>query len=522
VAQRMKKTEVTTTAPSTNKKQPTASEVREFYEKNKNKLDALQRYEIAQTEGVRYLRDVSKTGNRNISSFSKEVVRNYLKSPGTNEKNLRSLSRYLFYRSHIYFRLLKFFANCFCLDVRSVIPEYDLVKGGDATKTLKSFNETVDIVDRMGLQREMLAAILMALREDVAYYCVFYDETGMFLMNLDPDYCRIDGRYSTGDFSFSMDMTFWRNKQDVLDALGSPLREMYDEYDRTGNKWQHMQDEYAFCLKFRNEDYDLVIPPFCAMFLDLISLLDLAEIQAISDEQQIYKLVYLPMDTIGEDVDDWMVSPDLVLDYFNRMLDSGAIPDYTSSAVIPGKELKTISFDNDATTDVNRLQKATTAILDTSGGSELLMGSNISGSTAFQAAMISNTEFAISSILPQIESFVQRFISYQIKNPGKIRFFPVSVYTKKDFQESLLKSAEYGLPTKLIYNACNGFSAKDTMSLNFLEESCLNLGSLFVPLQSTHTQSGSATGDEETGGRPKNETPTDESEASEAKRDANN
>jgi hypothetical protein len=84
----------------------------------------------------------------------------------------------------------------------------------------------------------------------------------MFLMNLDPDYCRIDGRYSTGDFSFSMDMTFWRNKQDVLDALGSPLREMYDEYDRTGNKWQHMQDEYAFCLKFRNEDYDLVIPPF--------------------------------------------------------------------------------------------------------------------------------------------------------------------------------------------------------------------------------------------------------------------
>ena len=44
---------VTTTVPSTEKKQPTAAEVREFYEKNKNKLDALQRYEIAQTEGVR-------------------------------------------------------------------------------------------------------------------------------------------------------------------------------------------------------------------------------------------------------------------------------------------------------------------------------------------------------------------------------------------------------------------------------------------------------------------------------------
>ena len=521
MAQR-KKTEVTTTAPSTEKKQPTAAEVREFYEKNKDRLDRLDRFEIAQTEGAKYLRDVTKTSTRNIASFSKEAVRNYLKSPGSNEKNLRSLSRYLFYRSHIYFRLIKFFANCFCLDVHSVIPDYDLTKGGDVTKTLKSYNETVTMIDKMGLQREMLDSIIMAFREDVAYYCVFYDETGMFLLNLDPDYCRIDSKYSLGGYGFSMDMSYWRSRKDVVDALGSPISDMYAEYERSGEKWQHMQDEFAFCLKFRSEDYDVVIPPFCAMFLDLISLLDLAEIQAISDEQQIYKLVYLPMDTIGEDVDDWMVSPDLVLDYFNRMLDSGAIPDYTSSAVIPGKELKTITFDNDATTDVNRLQKATTAILDTSGGSELLMGSNITGSTGLQYAMIANTEFAISSLLPQIESFVQRFVSYQIKNPGKIKFFPVSVYTKKDFQESLLKSAEYGLPTKLIYNACNGFSAKDTISLNFLEEQCLNLGTLFVPLQSTHTQSGNATGDEETGGRPKNETPTDESEASAEKRERSN
>jgi hypothetical protein len=73
-----------------------------------------------------------------------------------------------------------------------------------------------------------------------------------------------------------------------------------------------------------------------------------------------------------------------------------------------------------------------------------------------------------------------------------------------------------------LYNACNGFSAKDTIALNFLEEQCLNLGTLFVPLQSTHTQSCSATGDEETGGRPKNETSTDESESSAEKRDRNN
>ena len=37
MAQRMKKTEVSTTAPS-EKKQPTVAEVREFYEKNKDRF----------------------------------------------------------------------------------------------------------------------------------------------------------------------------------------------------------------------------------------------------------------------------------------------------------------------------------------------------------------------------------------------------------------------------------------------------------------------------------------------------
>lgn len=496
---------------------PTAAEVRDFYNKNSKVLDSY----AAAVNAMIQLRDVTKTSTRTINTFSKETVRTYLQNIGSNEKNLRGLSRYLSYRSHIYFRMIKFFANMFCLDANSVIPEYDLVKGGDATKALKSYNDTLNILDKMGLQREILKANVIALREDVAFFCVFFDEeTGLFLMNLDPDYCKIDGQYYYGDYSFSMDMSYWRSREASLEFLGSPLQEMYRAYQSSGEKWQHMEDQYAFCVKFRNEDYDIVVPPFAAMFNDLINLLDLAEIQAIADEQEIYKMVYLPMETIGNNLDDWTISPDLVIKYFQRLVTDGVFPDYTSYGIVPGNELKTIDFNNDQTTDTTKVLKATETVLNTAGGAEILNGSTIDGSTAHLHAMIANTEYAISSLLPQIQAWVNRFISYYVSNPCKVKFFPVSVYTKDTFKESLMKDAQYGLPTKLAVNSLNGFSAKDTLALNFLEEEVLMLhDKMKYPLSSSFTSTGDGNSDE-VGAPKKSETEiTDDGEASRDKRD---
>ena len=108
---RTKKTTVGANAPTTTKntspsttvkKQPTANQIREWYEKNKTKLE---RYEDA-TSAITSLRDIQKsTRYTTINNYSKEDVKSYIQSISSNEKNLRSLSRYLYYRSEIYYRL---------------------------------------------------------------------------------------------------------------------------------------------------------------------------------------------------------------------------------------------------------------------------------------------------------------------------------------------------------------------------------------------------------------------------------
>ena len=63
----MKKTEVSTTTPS-NKKQPTANEMREWFEKNKKHIENF----AAADSAAKNLRDVTKTSTKVVSAFNAE------------------------------------------------------------------------------------------------------------------------------------------------------------------------------------------------------------------------------------------------------------------------------------------------------------------------------------------------------------------------------------------------------------------------------------------------------------------
>ena len=278
-----------------------------------------------------------------------------------------------------------------------------------------------------------------------------------------------------------------------------------------------MPDEYAICLKARAEDWETVVPIFSGLLSGIINLIDLDDIQAIADEQEIYKMIWLEMETIqgSSDPDDWKVDPTIMLQYFNRMINE-ALPDYISAAIVPGK-LETINFNTDKATDTNKIAKSTETLFNSAGGAQVLNSATISGTTAFNAAIQADTELAISMLLPQTQAWVNRFISYYVSNPSKVKFHEVSVYTKEAYRKELLENAQHGLPTKLALNTLSGFSEQDTMALNFLEEQCLDLSSIFVPLQSSYVQSG--TGDSETGGAPTSDDAGDTAEESKEKRD---
>ena len=167
--------------------------------------------------------------------------------------------------------------------------------------------------------------------------------------------------------------------------------------------------------------------------------------------------------------------------------------------------------------DTNKIAKATETLFNSSGGAQILNSATISGTTAFGAAIRADTELAISMLLPQTQGWVNRFLTYWVSNPAKVKFFEVSAYTKDEFKKELLEGAQNGLPTALAYNTLNQFSEKETLALNVLEQQVLGISNLFVPLQTSYTQSGSS----DTGGAPTKDSTeiTDDGEASKDKAD---
>lgn len=109
-----------------------------------------------------------------------------------------------------------------------------------------------------------------------------------------------------------------------------------------------------------------------------------------------------------------------------------------------------------------------------------------------------DSAFAISALLGQIQGWVNRMLSYQVKNHAKVKFFNVSIHTKDAFKESMQKDLQYGFPNIVAINSLNGVGELDTLAMNFLENDILHLTDRFKPLTSANTVSN--TSDE--GGRP--------------------
>ena len=471
---------------------PNATEMRDWYEKNKHSLEM---YANAK-DALFNLREISKNKKyKSIETISKEDLRQYLENPTNYEVQLRNISWYLITRSQIYYRLIKYYSNMFRLDARSVIPPFSLTEENDKDSILESYQSTLEILEKMNLQYEFLKVYCNCLIQDVFYGVVYFDEnsdqkTSMFFLPLPADYCRIQGIFPNGNFAFAMDMSYFKRNKELLEIWGEPFTSMQKEYEKTGVKYVLCPQEYSVCLKFRAEDTEMILPPFAGLFSALLGLQELEDIQAIASEQEIYKLLVatIPLINGADNPDEFAVNPQLAVDYFNKLVD--ALPNYTDAVITP-IPIDYVSFNNDTVaSDVSKVQNATKTVLNTAGGSQVLNSATINNSSSAEAALKLDTEFAISSLLPQTEMWVNYFISLYVNNASRVKFFEVSTYTAKQFRQELLENASNGLPNKLAIASMSGFSELDTLSLNFLEEEVLGLKDKLVPLSTSYTQSG--------------------------------
>lgn len=476
---------------------------------------------FAQVAEVLKLVDLTKSENRTYRTYSKDLLRQYLRNPSNYRSELRNLSKFLYRYCYPYRRQCWYNAHMIDLNAVSIIPKLNFGENEDLEGMLTKYYETATELQRINLMNEIFKLAVVAWREDSVYGYVYDDGTegGFFIHILDGDYCRVSS-IEDGVLRFAFDFSYFRSHSEYLEFWDSEWQTKYDAYiNDTNLRWQEIDVERQICFKIDLDDVTLDYPPFASLFESIIDLIDLQSVQSVKDELSIYKLLVARLKPLTgtKEPDDFEVDIKSAIAYFNNLRES--LPPEVEAVLSP-LPIEPIEFNGDTTKDVDSISNAISNLFKKAGGSQIL-GTDKSGSTIFKAQILCDTKMALSSILPQIERWMNKYLDYTIGDDhARIKYMEVSPYTKADKKEELLKSGQNGVPVKLAVAALDGFTPMETLSLDILENQMLELHTRWIPFSTSYTQSGNE-GSTDEGGAPEKKDLTDEGEAT-REQDKNN
>lgn len=473
-------------------RQTSTDETEELSERNKLALEfakALANQVIHDPQGK-----TSRRPSRSYSPPTRESISNALQSPSTSEKILRDSSIFLYQINTRYRNLINYYAQipCWAYVVSPVNYNPDKAK---KESFRKQYVKICNILESMAIPKTMREIVVTALREGVYYGCIWGGSGDSFILQkLDPDKCVIVSISDGGVFQFKYDMSSIK-EGDVSTYFPPKFTDMYEEYLRTGERYQLVPPEIAVCFKADPTIVEYSIPVFAGVMPTLFQIENAKALSEAAEEQSNYKLLAgkIPVDDQGIPLIDY----ETVMQYYKHIANN--VGEMVGVAVSPF-ELKDYSFEQSTTAaQINAISRANENFFAEAGTSALLHGATNDTSGVTKLAIRVDESFGFSCMY-QCERIVNRFLKLL---PGtvkfKIHFLDVSIFNRDEKIEEYRSSMNYGIG-KLEFCAVMDIPQHDILGENYIESELIGINDLFVPMRTASTQSSDDTSD---AGRPR-------------------
>jgi len=141
-----------------------------------------------------------------FQKYDKEKMVKFLANPQQYEKQIRSMSRFLYDNSPQYKRLCKYMAGIPTLDY--IIAPYNISKNYNKNSFLVNYNKIVNLLERMNLKHEFSKIFTTCWYEDI--FAGLYTETedSFSIVKINPDYVQISS-VNDGCLTYSLDMSYF-------------------------------------------------------------------------------------------------------------------------------------------------------------------------------------------------------------------------------------------------------------------------------------------------------------------------
>lgn len=458
----------------------------------------------------------------NLYAGKAEDLVKYLKNPGStvSQKKLRELSRYVYYASSHYRRLIKYYSDILLYNYFiSPVGIPDLTNKKNSIDLYKQeYMEIAKQVKKYNLKKYCPNILETAFRDGVFFGICYESKDSFYIQQVDPEYCTISS-IEGGTYRYSLDLEYFTGRRkDLLPQYSADIRSAYIAFKgdakngiKPNSKLRYYEPKDGCCFVCDETDILINIPFFTGLLKSVFDIEDYKLLKKTKDENDNYRAVTLKPETDDDGIPK--MSDDILGKYYAQACNN--VPDGVGVIMTPFV-MGDLSFAANKQSDDTSLTDAENTFWFDSGTSPLIFGSTkATSSDSLKLSVKPDIKIAFD-VLKQIELYFNILIKkMNYVNEFEISFNMQSIFDADEIANRDFKAAQYGVAgSKLKYASDLGLEPIDVVSLSYLEDSVLGIGSdIFThPLISSNTLSGGKvdTGannstDSETGGRPTND-----------------
>lgn len=454
--------------------------------------------------------------------FTKEEVIKFLANPQACEKQIRDMSNFLYANSSHYRRLCNYFSKLLTMNY-TIVP-YNLPATYNKNSFLVNYRKVVNLVEKFNFKSLFLDILNTCMYQDI--YCGLYFETSdsFDIVHVNADFCKIHSREDSC-LVFSLNFDYFNDRLYLLDSYGEEIRNMYYNYrgysevDGDGKKkkikgdaklkWQ--EPPHQVCFKINSDQLLYSLPPFSAVFPEILNLEDYKLLKKAGEQLKNYKV--LAMKIPLNDDKSFALEDEVIEKFYTQACNNIAAG---VGLIVTPMDIEPFSFQNSATSESDAVVAAENELWSSTGSNGSLFGSGDKLSSSSLSISIKNDEAMSHAMLRQLENWINKYIK-QLNLPYdfKVQYLNQSIYDETEVCDRYLKGATYGVAgSRILYAASLGLSPSDILNGGELEDA-LGFVDKWIPLKSSNTMSSN-----DEGGRP-TQTTVDDSGESTREQDSN-
>lgn len=430
----------------------------------------------------------NNTNTPTFSLYSKDDITKYLSNPYTYEKQLRQAVVYMYGASPHFRRLIQYFTGL--SDLAYVVSPSKIDPQSANPKVVnRNYRKVLNAMSAMNVRTQFPKILTVCFREDVFYGTLWVSNDSITIQQLPSDYCAIstiEGNVCNVSFDFS----YFDSKSQMLAYYPKEFTTKYNLYQKNRmSKWIELDSPTSFAIKCNTDVLEYAMPPFAGVLREVYDLEDYKQLKMSKTALENYAMLdmRLPMDEEGR----WLLDYDRAKEFWKNL--DAVLPEEVGSILSP-MEIKKIGFDRSNTSDTDTISEAEQNLFSAAGVSSLLFNNEKASANALVLSIKADQAITFG-VVKSIEDMVNRFIQAQSYGKNfKVTFLDCSQYNRKEVGDQFLKAAQYGLPTVMMYSASQGLSQAEFDSMNFLENTVLNLKSQLIPLKGSAQMGGSDEG----------------------------